>query len=448
MKTPTRIFSLWLLIFLPGFSLAAQSGRVGTGAFPFPESDSARTMAAERWFAAPPDTVAALKGALIADPYGDSFEISASAQGAILSVTLVPASLPAESIAGRWTLNRDSSTGENISIVVNPVNDPDIILTLRPGTGAKSLLDLSIYGLYVRKGVPFGMAFPSVLTSSIEAIAELTRRTVPWDLVLPDPILYGDIASGVEKIRSRLPTLVYLDDGAFDDAGKPVLIESGAAQDPKTVLASAADGRDLALVQGGVNCSGFVKWIVDGIVRPTAGSATFVNSLKRWSSAPETGFTERYRESRDVFFALDWTRNLAAAVVSLNAGRTVFPDAAGIDVTAEPFSGALGFETDVGYPVKELLPMLYWLAAKEGGNWYLGAISRERGERGNTANPLLRYYHHAAAFFPWFDSDGRFHVAVFESAVETPVKTFVDRNLDAWIFLTRVDMPAPGRFEP
>lgn len=447
MNTTIRSGAAFMALFFLVLPLSALNVG-GISRFQFTESDSLRAQIEDRWFSAPIDTVAALKGEIVEDPYGDGFEISVSKTDTVVSVTLIQTDRDEGSIAGRWTLNRDKITGEPVSIVVNPMDNPEIVLTLRPGAGSKSLLDLSVYGLYARKGVPFGKSFQSVLTSSVESIAALTARTVPWNLVHPDPLLYGNIAQGVETIRSRLPTLVYLEDGAFDDTGKPVFIESESPQDPKAVLAEAADGRDISIIRGGVNCSGFVKWIVDGIIRPTAGSGTFINSLKRWSSAPETGFTERYRESRDVFFALDWTRNLASAVVSLDAGHTVFPDAAGIDVKVEPFSGALGFETDVGYQVKELLPMLYWLAANEGGHWYLGALSRERGERGNAANPFLRYYHHAAAFFPWFDEKGQLRVAVFESAAETPVETFVERNRDAWVFLTRVDMSAPGRFAP
>ncbi len=414
--------------------------------FQFPESDSARGMIAERWLFAPVETVAPLKSAIVTDMYGDSFEVSAAKTGNLVSVTVKPAYT--DSVAGAWRLDRDAESGEPVSITVTPVNDPSIILTIRPGSGAKTLIDLSLYGLKVRNGVPFGMAFRSVLTAPLSSVAALTAKTVPWELLFPETLRYGNVAAGVSTIRARLPQLVYLDDGAFDDAGKPVLISTGAPQDPKAVLEAAKDGRDLSKVRGGVNCSGFAKWIVDGIVKPTAGSRTFIRALERQTSSPETGFTERYRDPNDVFFGLDWIRNLAAAVVSLELGHTVYPEDAGADVTDEPFSGATGYETDVGYKVSELMPLLYWLAAREPGHWYLGALSEELGERGNAKNPLLRYYNHVAAFFPWFDETGRFRLAVFESASETPVSAFLENNADDWIFLVRLDMPPPIRFDP
>ena len=81
-------------------------------------------------------------------------------------------------------------------------------------------------------------------------------------------------------------------------------------------------------------------------------------------------------------------------------------------------------------------------SSMSGGHFYLGAISRERGE------PLLRQYHHIALFFPWFDDAGAFHVAVFESAVETPPEKFVSANSDAWVHLVRVRAPQTGYFWP
>ena len=147
-------------------------------------------------------------------------------------------------------------------------------------------------------------------------MVSLTERTVPWELLSPDPLRYEGISKAVETIRSRLDRLVYLDDGAFNAEGRPVLISSGLEQNPKAVLEAAGTGRDLSRIQGGVNCSGFAKWIVDGMVRPEAGSGIRLETLTRPSLAPETGFTERYRDSRLIFFGLDWVRNLAAASVT------------------------------------------------------------------------------------------------------------------------------------
>lgn len=426
----------------------------------FPDSAMARERALSRWFTASPDSVAPLMDESLTDPYGHTFTFSAEKTDRILSVTVSPggALLPENTLnlapaakqspRGRWIYNRDIDSGEPLSIVVYPVADPEIMVTLRPGAGTKTLVDLSVYGLDVRKGVPLGTPFTALLVAPFSRVVALTGKTMPWNLLAPDTLRYRDVSSAVATIRERLPTLVYLDDGAFDDAGKPVLIETGMPQDAKKVMDAANDGRDISRVRGGVNCSGFVKWIVDGIVWPTAGSGIFIQSLKRSTSAPETGFTERFREDYDLFFALDWVRNLAASVVSLNTLQTVYPENAGINVTVEPFPSATGHKKDVGYRMSELLPLLYWLAINEPGRWYLGALSEERGEVGSKTDPLLRYYHHTVALFPWFDGAGHFRVAIFESAVETDSSTFISREADEWIYLVRLDMPTPSRFDP
>ncbi|HAE22878.1 MAG TPA: hypothetical protein DCG47_11215, partial [Spirochaetaceae bacterium] len=60
--------------------------------------------------------------------------------------------------------------------------------------------------------------------------------------------------------------------------------------------------------------------------------------------------------------------------------------------------------------------------------------------------PRLRSYFHIAALFPYFDDEGAFKVAVFESAAETSL----DRILRAqnYEFVKLVRMPVSPRFNP
>lgn len=444
MKTSLRL--VCVLSFLMATAVLSSAEKEFLKAFP--ETSGVRSLIASRWLTAPVAAVSPLQDEVVTDAYGESARISVTGRGKSLSVTLNPVGYSGETLRGRWVFLRDAATGDPLSIEIFPLEDSAISVVLRPGSESKTLLDLRIYGRDLRRGVPFGSAFQSLLTAPFSLVVSLTERTVPWELLSPDPLRYEGISKAVETIRSRLDRLVYLDDGAFNAEGRPVLISSGLDQNPKAVLEAAGTGRDLSRIQGGVNCAGFAKWIVDGMVRPEAGSGIRLKTLTRPSLAPETGFTERYRDSRLMFFGLDWVRNLAAASVSLSLGRTVYPEEAGVDVTAEPFPSETGYESNVGYRVSELIPLLYWLAVKEPGRWYLGALSEERGESGNPDNPLLRYYHHVAALFPWFDESGRFSLAVFESAAETDPEAFVLRDASEWIFLVRMDMTSPSRFDP
>jgi hypothetical protein len=329
---------------------------------------------------------------------------------------------------------------------VYPVKDPSIWITLRPDgpdpERGKTLLSLTIYGADAISDVPLGLPFVRMYGAPLSTIVSLSRKSVEWELLTPDPHAYASSLPAIEAAREGLPSLVYLEDGCFNERGEPVYIETGLPQESEAVFRAAAKGQDRSALSGGVNCSGFAKWLVDGIIRPATGGNLFVEPLKSRTSSPETHFTEPYRDARDLFFALDWTRHLASAAASLAGGRTVKPDASGVDVIVSRLPGITPYAKDVGYRVGDLAPILYYLALKEPGHFYLGAESRERGD------PLLRQYHHIVAFFPYFDGNGRFAVAVFESARESTLAGHIAQNPDAWVNLVRIRLPEPGHFLP
>jgi len=352
----------------------------------------------------------------------------------------------AAGIQGQWVLYRSFSDGLPHEIRIYPLDNSRIWVSLFPGDSGpesgKSRLDLVLYGSTAVSGIPVGVPLVKLYTASFQDIMLMTRALVPWDLLDHHVDDYAAARSAVSVIRDRLPSLVYLDDGAFDHDGRPVHIRDGSPQSPAEVLSALGPGQTPDNIAGGVNCSGFAKWIVDGIVFPEAGSRLFLDPLKKQTDSPETHFTEPFRESRDVFFALDWTRQLASAVVSLGGRGTVLPAESGADVTVDPFPGFARHVPGVGYRSGALQSLLYWLAIRESGHMYLAAISRERGD------PPLRQYHHIAVLFPYFDEHGQFTIAVFESAAETPYPLFVSRNDDAYIHLVRVRCPEKGRFIP
>lgn len=412
----------------------------------FSDSATVRSSILESWLTEEIDPLRRLKAAELADRHGYVFDVTQkkNKSGDMLDITVSPRER--SGVQGDWVLSRRLLDGMCDHISIYPVADENIRVDIRSdGTNpekGRSRLDLVIYGTFAVRDVIVGVPLFTLYTTSFSDIVALTEKTVPWNMVAPDISRYVDIESMILEIREKLPTLVYLDDGAFDEDYKPVLIETGAGQDPKKVLEAIPLGQKPLLVIGGVNCSGFAKWIVDGIIRSEAGQGTFIAPLKGSTDSPETHFTEPVRESRDLFFALDWTRNLASAAASLWGGKTVRPDASGVNVTVDTFSGMTPFVKNVGYKVSELYPLLYRLAIQEPGHFYLGAISRERGD------PLMRQYHHVVAFFPRFDREGQFTVAVFESVVETQCGDFIAKNSDAFVYLVRIRAPEAAYFEP
>ena len=196
------------------------------------------------------------------------------------------------------------------------------------------------------------------------------------------------------------------------------------------------------------------------MIRPIAGQGIFIKSLKTETDVPDTYFTKPYKE-RELYFGLEWIRNLAAAALSLNVKRTVKPIGSGLDVTVEPFAlvppikqknvkedfaSFKGYEKTAGYQTSYLQALLYYLAISEPGHFYLGAVSRTVSpEKGS---PPLRQYHHIAAFFPYFDVFGNFHIDVYESGKETSIEQFMSLNSDAFTALVRIRAPQPGVFNP
>jgi len=412
----------------------------------YPESSGPRAGVYDSWLGRELDQLIALKNETLINDLGDEFDIGQQKDATAGTVTISVMPKVTEGNQGAWSLTRSLTDGMPISIRVYPVKDSSIWITLRPDgpypERGKTLLTLTIYGADAISDVPLGLPFVRMYRTPLATIVSLSKNSVEWGLLTPDPYAYAAALPSIEAIREGLPSLVYLEDGCFNERGEPVYIETGLPQNPEAVFRAAAKGQDTSSLSGGVNCSGFAKWLVDGIIRPATGGNLFIEPLKTQTSSPETHFTGPYRESRDLFFALDWTRNLASAAASLAGGRTVKPDASGVDVIVSRLPGITPLAKDVGYRVKDLSPILYYLALKEPGHWYLGAESRERGD------PLLRQYHHIVAFFPYFDGNGRFTVAVFESARESTLAGHIASNSDAWVHLVRIRLPEPGYFLP
>jgi hypothetical protein len=373
-----------------------------------------------------------MKDETLVDAEGYEFTIGQKSTASSLVITVTPAG---STFGGSWALSRRLSDGRPESIRIYPVRDSSIWITLRPDgadpeTG-RALLDFTIRGKLACRNVTVGIPFIRLYTTPLATIVSLTKNAVPWRLLSPDPHAYYDVAAAVPLVRAGLPSLVSIDDACFNEDAEPVYISDGQLQDPSTVIAKAAAGKNRDAIIGGVSDAGFVKWIVDGIIRPRTGSGLKIAALK--GEETEDGAPP---------FHLAWTRNLASAVVSMESGRTLKPDSSGVDVKIDRLAGASPYSLNIGYRVADLEAMLYYLAVTEPGNLYLGAVSALEPDG------VTRTFRQCAAFFPWFDETGEFTVSVFESAREEPLDDFVASNRAGWVNLVRVRVPSQGYFEP
>ncbi|MDR2247243.1 MAG: hypothetical protein LBE17_11350 [Treponema sp.] len=339
---------------------------------------------------------------------------------------------------GSWILTRSKADGAAVRIRVFLRSDPYVYVQFRPREDDKSLMDVVLYDAYATRSLPVSVSFDRLLTLPVEEALALAGDAFPRRYFDPQVEDYRDVRTLVAAIRERLPGLSFRDDGAIDDHGRYVYIETLEEQ----------------AGVGGLNCSGFAKWIVDGILRPVTGSLLPIASLKTAFGERGAAFTDPYEALRAPFFGLDWTRNLASCANSIlrSPGYGVLLEE--IEVRNAPFGsvirrnqegGALrsfpGFLKDAGFGFEGIHPLLYTLAIDEPGRIYLASVNDEV----NPA-PRMRQHFHVAVLVPYFNESGNFQVALFESAEETSFSRFKNRYPGHYINLVRI--PVEGGFNP
>jgi hypothetical protein len=349
---------------------------------------------------------------------------------------------------GSWILTRRKDTGAPARIRIFLRSDPWTYIQFRPFSADKCQMDVALYESYVVRSLPLPVPFERLYTMPVEDILNLAGSKFPRQYFDPDPADYRDQRQFIARVRERLPEVQFADDGAIDENGNYVFIETLQSQIPQEAA--------------GLNCSGFAKWLIDGMLRPLTGERLTIPPLKAPFGQRGSSFTDLWEAERDPFFGLDWIRNLAST-----AGRIlrspVYGELEEIEVRNEPFSllidhsgktGTIrsypGFLENAGYGTEGLQPLLYTLAIDEPGKFYLAAINTEMGPPTTADNPRgrprMRQYFHIAALIPYFNEYGVFQVAVFESAAETSFRAFRTRYPGHHANLVRI--PVETDFDP
>ncbi|MEI6875535.1 MAG: hypothetical protein WCL50_10460, partial [Spirochaetota bacterium] len=86
---------------------------------------------------------------------------------------------------------------------------------------------------------------------------------------------------------------------------------------------------------------------------------------------------------------------------------------------------------DAGFGTEGLPALLYHLAIKDPGYFYLASVNKQDSDG-------LRHHYHIAVLLPWFDEGGTFRVDVFESAAETSLIALVARTAGQMFHLVRI----------
>ena len=348
---------------------------------------------------------------------------------------------------GSWMMTRRKDTGAGTLIRIFLRSDQYTYIQFRPFGTDKSQLDAVLYGGYIVRSVPVAVSFERLYTMPLSDILKLAEDKFPRRYFEPDPTLYRDSRRFVAQVRGRLGELEFADDGAIDENGNYVFIDTLRAQP-----------QDFA----GLNCSGFTKWLIDGILRPVTGLRLPITPLKAPFGDRGSSFSVNWEERRDPYFGLDWIRNLAAtanATLRSEAYRSLEE----FEIRSDKFSLVIinenrtfvtnsypGFLEEAGYGVEGLHPLLYTLAVDEPFSFYLAAVNNEIGAPITPSNlrgaPRLRQYFHVAALVPYFDEYGEFRIVVFESAAETSFNAFRSRYPGHYVNLVKI--PVTSTFDP
>ena len=349
---------------------------------------------------------------------------------------------------GSWEFARSRNCGAITRARVFPRSDPNTFVQFRPFGADRVQMDVLIYDAYVVRGQVLPVSMDRLSVMPLGDILRLAGSRFPVRYFEPNPDDFREHRQFVANVRARLPELRFADDGAIDHAGRFVYIATGEEQRG----------------QPGLNCSGFVKWLIDGILRPVTGERLEIRPLAAPFGDRGSSFTDPFEELRDPFFGLDWIRNLASAAGATLRRSPAFGALEEIEVRRQPFSQVIlrrgadaavrqfpGFLENSGYGIEGLLPLLYTLAIDEPGRFFLAAVNTDMyappAPRDHAGRPWMRQYFHVAALVPYFDEHGVFRVAVFESAAETSINRFKSRySLGHNVSLVRV--PLESAFDP
>ena len=439
-----------LIFLLTGFvlfsTLFASYNRLG-----IPDSSEIRNGLEEKWFTAPLSSVRENQPEIRANENGEKFQIRLEENETTFNVFVAPHAVIKVNVfsdkgmyteeqdlypgdaAGSWVLIRDKRTGTPLRIRYYFLKDSDVFVQFTP-QGKIALADLVIYGNYAARGVPTGMAFEKFYSASFEDVMTITETKLPWNYVLIDTDQYNSIKQMIGVIREKLPLITYVPDAMYDENGELVHISNG-----KKFEKNEKSETNLSL-----SSAGFVKWIADGLVEPMSGGILKRDPLiKETVEVKDNGRQGVLSQKYDLFFSLNWVRNLASAVISVYAGKTYLFNQSGADVTINPFASSITdkgvantvtYVENSGYTVPVLHSLMYVLAATEPGTLYFGAI---RGAD-RTVSPEVMAFNDCVAFFPYFREDGSFACSVFMNGREFTLEDFCLFYADDFVYLTRV----------
>ena len=187
----------------------------------------------------------------------------------------------------------------------------------------------------------------------------------------------------------------------------------------------------------GLCCSGYAKWIADGYYYPLRKKnhprLQYMSIRKLRQIYPALRGDKQsyqYEMSREPFFGLDWTRNIARELAEEKYKQNFFYNS--FDVT---HSFKIKYEKDRGFPIEKIPEVLKEQTLLHPNRWYLVSINGEFGE-----NPTLIQHHHIAVFFPYINKDGIFRLPVLERTRRTSFEYLISRYPNTYCHLVWLEL--------
>lgn len=334
---------------------------------------------------------------------------------------------------GSWVLIKDKKTGKPLRIRYYFASNSEVYVQFTPHHQT-ALADMVIFDNYVAKGIPCGVPFATFYKASFQDVLKITDKILPWNFVTENHNDYHSTQQMAAVIAENLPYIINSPDAMYNEKNELIKISNG-----KPFGSSNSNENHIYL-----SSVGFLKWIADGLVEPIAGSQLKREPLiKETVQVKENGYQGVLSTKYNLFFALDWIRNLSSAVVSVYTGKTYFYNEARTDVTINPFTGSIStegivnniaFVEDSGYTTEVLKSLLYLLAATDPETIYFGAI---RGTD-RTVTPEIKAFNECVAFLPYFDSNDLFKCFVFMNGRAITLEDFCMLYKGDFVYLTKI----------
>ncbi|MFW5727371.1 MAG: hypothetical protein ACOC2P_00215 [Spirochaetota bacterium] len=330
-------------------------------------------------------------------------------------------------VAGSYIIKRSRLDGQLEQIKIFYKSEPGSFVRIFPDREGLSRIDVYLRDRKLQSDVKLHLPLERIARMPFTDLVRRTVAYIDWEFYIPTgefrPPELTTVDDLYQQVKPYLEQLRDAEDGAINAEGEFVQIEDGSLQSG----------------EGGLNCSGFAKWVVDSLLYPKTDQLLSIDALKR--PHPDyrgNRWSRKVEDVEDPYFGLDWTRNLA---IEAHRALDLLPVDANPEFADVNFLRYHEYEEDVGYSVATIETVMYELAKENPGHIYLGSVNALVHNEYE-----LRKHLHVAVFFPWLDAEGRLVLKILETNEETSAADFMRRYEGEYIHF--VSIPQLGVFKP